>query len=168
MNSADFDPIFPDLSLYLFRNIFGRSTIASNGFECYSELARGHTISTKKVRFPPCAQNSFDSSRFRSFFYSEFKPFWFKNQAQLRIYGERVCKEFAKSFLQVYGHYVLTEIVRLHRSKRVWVECFVVLNIFAVLRSETLFKSPISFGERIISFERAKIPFGERIINRSV
>ena len=41
-------------------------------------------------------------------FYNEFKPFWFKNQAQLRIYGELVCKEFARSFLQVNGNYVLT------------------------------------------------------------
>ena len=74
------------------------STIASNGFECYSESARGRLA----------VHNSFDSSRFCLFF-SEFKPFWFKNQAQLRIYGERICNEFSTSFLQVYGDYVLTE-----------------------------------------------------------
>ena len=38
-NSADFDPIFPDLSFRLFRNIFGRSTLVDDGFECHSKLA---------------------------------------------------------------------------------------------------------------------------------
>ena len=37
------------------------STIVSNGFECHSELVRGHTISTKKLRFSACGHNSFDS-----------------------------------------------------------------------------------------------------------
>ena len=94
----------------------------------------------------------------RVFLYNEFKPLWFKDQAQLRIYGELVCKEFARSFYNLW---------RLHanrncttpsieacvghgdrdRSSALW------LNIFTVSRSETLFKSPISFGERIISFE---------------
>ena len=36
-------------------------------------------------------------------FLNELKPFWFKNQAQLRIYGERVCKDVIRSFLHVYG-----------------------------------------------------------------
>ena len=35
---------------------------------------------------------------------------------------------------------------------------------FAVRRSQNLMKSHFSFGQQIISFKEAKIPFGEHII----
>ena len=52
-NSADFDPIFPDLSPLCFGTwsvVQRLSRKALNGLECYSELARDHTCALKAAK----------------------------------------------------------------------------------------------------------------------
>ena len=73
------------------------------------------------------------------------------------IYGELVCKEFSTEvFLIAFnGDYMLPEIVGSSFIARGRLELIKQLNIFPVLRSQTLFRSHNSFGERVISFERA-------------
>ena len=53
------------------------------------------------------------------------------------------------------------------RSKRdrVFYECFMQLNMFAVPRYKNFVRSHSSYGERIISFKKSKISFGERKIS---
>ena len=54
-NSADFDPIFPDFSSFFFwvpRRLFNVCR-ASNGPQCYSELARDEA---RNVRLAMCSQ----------------------------------------------------------------------------------------------------------------
>lgn len=98
---------------------------------------------------------------------NEFKPFWFKNEAQLAFIENLFVKNLPGLF---------TSLWRLHADRNCTTpsmvinrsmcgsrqSSFVELSIFAMSRSETLFKSPISFGEQIISFKKAKIPFGEQ------
>ena len=82
-NSADFDLILPDLN----PSCFGTSSLvqcllrkASNGLECYSELARDHT---RYHRFAMCSQSCHRVSEFFLLFLrNELNQFRCKNQAQ--------------------------------------------------------------------------------------
>ena len=57
-NSADFDPIFPDLSSFFFYSVSRRLfnvCRTSNGSACYSELALDEA---RNVRLAMCSQSS--------------------------------------------------------------------------------------------------------------
>ena len=58
--------------------------------------------------------------------------------------------------IETNGDYMLAEIVGSSLTARGRSEWIMQLNIFAVLRSYTPLKSHISFGEGIISFQRAE------------
>ena len=102
------------------------------------------------------------------FFHNDVKPLRFHNQAVFAFMEKLLAKSSVSNF---------PEIVWLHRST---IEGWVQLNILVRL-SQNLMNSYFSFGqqkfvfkeskiplrEQLISFERVKIPFGERIGNSS-
>ena len=100
--TADFGPIFPDLSPFfvvehrrLFNIILLR--IALNGLECYSELAHDHK---KNLQFSMCSQSCqvicCIDWKASSFFIMSVNHLSVRIKCScLRIYGELVSKEFS-------------------------------------------------------------------------
>ena len=160
-DSDDFDPIFLNLSP-LFRNIVGCSTFVEDSLECPRMLLRISTLLHEKSSICHVLSNLpshlTPSTRRWVFFFHNFLNHLISGvrikRSCLCSYGELVSKEFSFQFSR--------KCMTPSKRDRVFSAC---RWTSAVRRSQNLFKSNSSFGQRIIFFNEAKIPFRERIIS---